>query len=252
MINMSLAGPSQKGTAQWFLRGAASHLTRAFVTRFSAARSVAVCGYPRSGTSWVSEVLAGYYDLPCHRHFQWPKFHAQVLHTHDLELGDIRRIFYIVRSPYHSYVSLFVKRHGIIDPLAVGDAATLRRQFKVFLKQETERPYEAPCRWSDHVAQAISRFGPQAIIPYASDPQQMIASLASRLTILEGRVDHDKLGQLVSGGTAVSEPTTRTSTAARLFSWYDDETQALVEDEIERLRSMIPESGRLPLWGAAE
>lgn len=160
-------------------------------------------------------------------------------------------IFYIVRSPYHSYVSLFAKRHGIIGPLAVGDAVTLRRQFKVFLKQETERPYEAPCRWSDHVAQAILRFGPRAIKPYTSDPQQMIVSLASLLTILERKVDHDKLGQLASGGTNESEPTTRTSTAAQLFSLYGEETQVLVKGEIEHLRSMTPESGLLPLRGAA-
>ena len=235
-----LSSASRKGTPRWFARAAASRLTRLYVTRLCADRSAVVYGYPRSGTSWISKVISEYYDLPCYRHFVWPRFCPQVLHTHDIEIGLIRRVIYMVRSPYDSYVSLFVKRYGIGDPAAFGRSSAVTQEFKSFLKQEVKAPYEAPCRWSDHVGQAVQRHGNGAIVPYSTDLDTVMKSLSDRIIAFEGDVDADRLGAIVGAKSTGAEPTTRTSAAAKQFCWYDREARAIVAAEIDRLKSKYP------------
>ena len=220
---------ARKGRGRWLARGISSHATRVYCGSLGYRRSVAVCGYPRSGTSWISAVLGTYYGLPAPRHYGWPQFYPQVLHGHDLRLGHMRRVFYLIRSPYALFPSLYVKRHGISRPTPEDQT-----RFTSFLETELTRPHEAPSPWADHVAQAIERYGPDAMLIYTADPQAMARQLARRVRQLDGHCDKTRLSTLTAERPA-RLPTTATSNEARRFNWFSVESYDLIQRELQRL-----------------
>lgn len=225
---------ARKGRLQWLARGLSSHVTRAYCGSLGRNHSVAVCGYPRSGTSWISAVLGGYYDLPVPRHYGWPQFCPQVLHGHDLRLGGMRRVFYMVRSPFQLFPSLFVKRYGITRPVSQD-----RARFADFLRTELFRPHEAPCPWADHIAQAVSLYGAEAILTYSTDPKVMTDQLAQRIEQIDGHCDLPRLAALITNRpSGRAAPTTSTPDAARSFNWFSTEANALIQDELQRLNTL--------------
>jgi hypothetical protein len=247
LASLTIAAP--KGSMIWLARGLSAHLSRLYVDSLGRSTSVAVCGYPRSGTSWVSEALAGYYGLPCYRHYIAPKLHPQVLHTHSLGIGGVSRLFYLVRHPREVYISLFVKRYSIPEPQSVAATDSLRAQFADFLQTETLDPYEAPCRWSDHVAIAYKRFGADAVIPYTASGEEMLARLAQRITGLEGECDRVRLSPLVQcEADRANAPTTRTAGSLRELDWYDAQATALLDREMQRLWKISLPARVLPLF----
>ncbi|MDA7963549.1 hypothetical protein [Ruegeria sp.] len=225
---------ARKGRLQWLARGVSSHATRAYCASLGRGHSVAVCGYPRSGTSWISAVLAGYYDLPVPRHYGWPQFYPQVLHGHDLRLGGMQRVFYMVRSPFQLFPSLFVKRYGITCPTPQD-----RARFTDFLQAELNRPYEAPCPWADHIARAVSRYGAKAILTYTADPDAMTDELAQRIGRIDGHCDRPRLAALVANRPSGRRaPTTSTPDTARRFNWFSTEANSLIQTELQRLNML--------------
>lgn len=144
------------------------------------------------------------------------------------------------RSPYEGYVSLFVKRYGIDDPFSFSEPNLLRNSFKLFLKDEVLSPHEAPCRWADHVGQAVNTFGPDAVIHYTTDLSVMEATLSARIASLEGNVDVAKLSAIIQAPHEIKLVTTRTSHKAKLFDWYDQDARAVVAEEVKRLKREYP------------
>lgn len=227
---------TRKGTLTWMARGVASHATRLYAISAGADKCVAVCGYPRSGTSWISAALSRYYDLPVPRHYQMPQFYPQVLHGHDLRLGKLRRIFYVLRTPYELFPSLFVKRFGISRPTAAD-----RGHFGAFLKAELAHPHEAPCPWADHLATACRRYGAASVLFYTRDPLQMTDQLEPRIATFDGYCDRARLIESLNvPRVGASAPTTATSSPARRFDWFTPESHLLIEAEIARARIMCP------------
>ncbi|MEX0317501.1 MAG: hypothetical protein AB3N21_06105 [Ruegeria sp.] len=226
-----------------------SHATRIYSTTLARHRSVAVCGYPRSGTSWISEVLAAYYGLPVPRHYRWPQLYPQVLHTHDLRLGALFRVFYLVRPPRALFVSLFVKRYSLTDA-ALGPADALRDRFTAFLQAELARPHEAPSRWACHVAAAFDRFGAEAVLVYSRSADGMAKQLARRIKGLDGHCDRARLRELMKAPPGTDAPTTITPPSARAFDWFDDRSEALIRTEQHRLHTICPAARNLPLFDA--
>jgi len=64
-----------------------------------------VCGYPRSGTTWSSELLADYLNLPRPRHYLLPLAFACVVHTHVPPNHRLDDCFYVVRDGRDALVS---------------------------------------------------------------------------------------------------------------------------------------------------
>lgn len=66
-----------------------------------------VCGYPRSGTTWFSEMLSSYLGVPCPRHYLLPITYPSVIHTHSDPYSRISNCFYIVRDGRDALVSFY-------------------------------------------------------------------------------------------------------------------------------------------------
>ncbi|WP_171208065.1 MULTISPECIES: hypothetical protein [unclassified Ruegeria] len=235
MVNQ-LAADARKTRWQWLARGVSSHVTRIYCGSLARDKSVAICGYPRSGTSWVSAVLARYYFLPVPRHYHLPQLYPQVLHGHDLRLGGMHRVFYMARSPYQLFPSLFVKRYGITNP-----SDTDRARFARFLETELSSPHESPLSWVNHIAAAYEAFGSEAVMIYDPDPHAMATVLSRRIADVNGTCDHARLTRCIADhATSQSKPTTVTSGTARAFDWFNSETDALLQAELEDLHHLCP------------
>lgn len=231
---ISVVPDARKGGLQWLRRGVSSHASRIYCRSLGRRKSVAICGYPRSGTTWISAILSDYYALPAPRHYGWPQFYPQILHGHDLRLGQIHRIFYMVRSPYDVFPSLYVKRYGVTIP-----GSSDRALFKAFLQKELSQPYEAPCVWADHVAAAARRFGPEALLTYSRNSAVIADRLSRRIERIDGRCDHNRLTEL-SKRTDI--PTTLSSSAARRFNWFTTECHEMIQAELQRLNTLMADA----------
>lgn len=99
---------------KWASRGVAHRLMFLNAVYFGGGSERIVCGFPRSGSSWLSELLARYYGMECPRHYCVPSFkRAVVIHTHMLPRLPKRTLFSIERDCEDVYISLFVKRFGL-------------------------------------------------------------------------------------------------------------------------------------------
>jgi len=66
----------------WFMRSVSHYTTMSIGSRFGEKFPMHfVCGYPRSGTTWFSELLADYLNLPRPNMYIFPIGFASVIHT---------------------------------------------------------------------------------------------------------------------------------------------------------------------------
>jgi len=105
-----------KGRIKWFLKASAHHLTMQIGYRYAEKFPMYfVVGFPRSGTSWLSEMIADYYNLPRPRHYYLPLAFACVVHTHFKPNKKFKNTFYIIRDGRDSYVSAFFKLRKLVE-----------------------------------------------------------------------------------------------------------------------------------------
>lgn len=129
-----------------------------------------VCGFPRSGTTWVSEILADYLNLPRPRHYIFPIGFASVIHTHASAKSGLTNCFYVVRDGRDAMVSLyfstmnhmrreqypakrrFTKLFGVnFDPNDV------QNNLPLFLEDQFVRPSGASQHWGEHTLMWLDR-----------------------------------------------------------------------------------------------
>ena len=98
------------GRISWFLQGTAHYTTMWIGARYGERFPMHfVCGYPRSGTTWFSELLADYLNLPRPRHYIFPIGFAAIIHTHVEPQHRLNDCFYVVRDGRDSIVSHYFK-----------------------------------------------------------------------------------------------------------------------------------------------
>ena len=93
----------------WFFKGISHYLT-IFILKFYQKNHqvIFVCGSPRSGTSWVSDVLAFYYNLPRPKHYVLPLVFESIIHTHSiLDPKKYNECFYVIRDGKNSFLSQY-------------------------------------------------------------------------------------------------------------------------------------------------
>lgn len=96
------------GRATWFMQATAHHMTIWIGARYGDRFPMHfVVGYPRSGTTWFSELLADYLNLPRPRHYIFPIGFAAVIHTHTEPQRKLADCFYVVRDGRDSLVSAY-------------------------------------------------------------------------------------------------------------------------------------------------
>ena len=93
----------------WFFE-AASHYISLWLLKSHAKNNkvIFLCGAPRSGTSWISDVLSYYYNLPRPKHYRLPILFDSVVHTHKiLDPEKYKNTFFVVRDGRNAYLSYY-------------------------------------------------------------------------------------------------------------------------------------------------
>jgi hypothetical protein len=152
------------GWITWFLR-AASHYTTLWIGAHFGKHFPMhfVCGYPRSGTTWFSELLADYLNLPRPRHSIFPIGFASVIHTHSESKSPLDDCFLVMRDGRDVMVSLyFYLLAQKDDPAFTGrntfanlfgspmDPNDLNRNLPIFLEYIFTHPIGTRTNWAEH------------------------------------------------------------------------------------------------------
>ena len=97
-----------KSRGDWFLKGSAHYFTLKIGRRYAKKFPMYfVVGFPRSGTSWLSDLVADYYNLPRPKQYYLPIAFPAVLHTHWPPHAKQKNTFYIYRDGRDTYASYF-------------------------------------------------------------------------------------------------------------------------------------------------
>ena len=105
----------------WFTEGLSHYLTIILAKYLVNKKSINiffVSGPPRSGTSWVSDVIAVYFNLPRPKHYKLPLFFDSIIHTHViLKEKYIDKVIYVKRNGLEAYISKYraLKRDMLND-----------------------------------------------------------------------------------------------------------------------------------------
>ncbi len=152
-----------KSRTDWFLKGSAHYFTMQIGYKYAKRFPMYfVVGYPRSGTSWLSDLVADYYNLPRPKHYYLPIAFASVLHTHAKPSKKLKNTFYIYRDGRDTYTSYYFyeKRYVRENPNSfysqqfhkmwgdrMFDPAYENENFSKYL----DWVFEQKIRWSDHI-----------------------------------------------------------------------------------------------------
>ncbi len=122
-----------------------------------------VCGYPRSGTSWMSDMTASYLKLPRPIHYLFPISFPAVIHTHATSSLRLPNCFLILRDGRDVMVSLY---YYACARAAEGNPVFAKRFQRVFgrgfepdrvvenlprfIEDQLRRPVACRQNWADH------------------------------------------------------------------------------------------------------
>ncbi len=166
------------GRLVWAAKAAAHHTTMWIGVRYGHKFPMHfVTGYPRSGTTWFSEMLGDYLRLPRPSHYLLPIAFPAVIHTHYLAKGKLNDCFYVVRdgrdaitSSYFYMIDLQKKNVpiGHIAPLlnSYTDLDDIETNLPSFIEAMFLNPQGVKENWGDHTlnwAKKADRY--PAIVP---------------------------------------------------------------------------------------
>ncbi|TVQ60374.1 MAG: hypothetical protein EA379_08260 [Phycisphaerales bacterium] len=149
-----------------FLRASSHHVTWFLGTRLpDAVPLVFVVGFPKSGTTWMCQVIADYLQLPFPKASILPVGCPAVVHGHETVWKSYRKCVYSMRDGRDVMASLYFH---LARRIPAGDNPPLkkwqkrafpgmvnkddvRRNFAPFVEAQMRRPFASPAHWGDHV-----------------------------------------------------------------------------------------------------
>ena len=173
-----------------FVIAASHHLTfmlgRVFPRTFPL---VFVLGFPKSGTSWVCQLVAEYMRLPFPQNSLFPIGFPAVVHGHEVVRPGFSNAIYVVRDGRDAMVSLYYHLQG------QARAANLRqnsrefpRSFEEFVNRQLKRPSGTRVDWGRHFRSFYEADASQkpTLIRYESLLENPIETLACALERFTG------------------------------------------------------------------
>lgn len=152
------------------LRSASARATRMIARRYGDSLGMWLgCGYPKSGTVWLCQLLSSYLDLPHPRRYRMPVAMPCVVHSHGLPDPRLPRTVYVVRDGRDVMVSLYFYEVRLassdLNPRAAhmrqerfkrvlgpkADLQNIRANLPRFLEAEMESPAWMHSTWKEHV-----------------------------------------------------------------------------------------------------
>ena len=255
-----------KGKISWALKASSHYVTMWIAYRYAKDfPQYFVVGFPRSGTSWLSEIVADYYNLPRPRHYYLPVAFAAVLHTHFKPNRRFTNTFYIYRDGRDSYASSYFKslrlmkddpgfvRTPLFKRLFEGRTDNLTREdhqknFLAYLKEEFRRGKH----WANHIDewQQASTVNPGiAILTFEGLLNNPEKEMEHAISAISGNVDKEMLSGVIfknSFAQQISRPKEQHRTILRKGkknSWKECFSQEAAEYFNERCGAKLIELG---------
>lgn len=166
MSERKFGGERPQKPAHRVMRIASHHITWWIGRTFKdAVPLVFVTGYPKSGTTWLTQMTADYLQLPFPRYLILPVAFPAVMHGHKTVSSRDPHGIYLVRDGRDALVSLFFHlhrdipdgdnpklpfRHRRIFP-GLKNKAEAGKNLTAFIKREMRHATASPCNWNTHV-----------------------------------------------------------------------------------------------------
>ncbi|MBA2767690.1 MAG: sulfotransferase domain-containing protein [Sporichthyaceae bacterium] len=171
------------------------------------------CGYPKSGTVWLCQLLGSYLELPYPRRYRMPIAMASVIHTHWLPFPQLPPTMYIVRDGRDVMLSLYHYESRLASSTRNPSAARTRTErfrrvlgpradlrdvsanLPRFIESQLESPSWVEAAWPQHVQAWLDvPRGMVAIVRYEDLRHDVGAALGPPLARLLGEpVDEQAL-----------------------------------------------------------
>ena len=152
------------GKARWFLEGSSHYMTMFIGKKWGNHFPMHfVCSFPRSGSTWLSEMIADYLNLPRPKNYIFPIGFSSVVHTHVSPKFGLNDCFYIYRDGRDCYLSFYyylIKRleedgpkfkeyHFWVKKFGhVNYQENLKRNFCIYLEELLKKKWH----WGNHVS----------------------------------------------------------------------------------------------------
>lgn len=162
---------------------------------------VFVVGYPKSGTTWVCQLLADYFQLPFPRASLLPIGCPAVVHGHEIVLPHYRTAAYVLRDGRDVMTSLYFH---LTRRMSAGDRPPLTRRqkrmfpglvnkddvatnFPRFLEAQMRDPFASRYHWGEHVMRSLDALGGR------------VASTSYEALLADGRAELSRLAETIGG-----------------------------------------------------
>ncbi|OQX53844.1 MAG: hypothetical protein B5M53_06425 [Candidatus Cloacimonas sp. 4484_209] len=165
-----------------------------------------VAEYPRSGGSWVSQMLSEYLNTPFPRN-QFPKFRSSIMHGHYLYFPTMKNVFVVVRDGrdvmvsyyYHSLFKNDRCNARLVEitrrELHCDDYNNIRENLPKFIEYKFTRKKYPRFTWSEFINSWIDKDVP--IIKYENLLQDPVEELSKAIhKVCRVKPDKDRLKQI--------------------------------------------------------
>lgn len=170
---------------------------------------VSVVEYPRSGGTWIAELIGDALELPFPKHNVFPLGCAGILHAHWSEADAVDNVVYVVRdgrdvaiSQYYRAASALMgdddssaKYHRRHYPRLADQEGNLRnceRYLKMFMEDWFNNPAAVNVNWSKHVLQWLAA-DPITVVKYEKFREDAVSALSRVVREIAGTHVEEKI-----------------------------------------------------------